>query len=66
MEPKELIDLGDGVLAVIDLQAWNRESDIALNQRVGVIYRFAGEKIVRIEYYFSGKEEALKAASLSE
>jgi ketosteroid isomerase-like protein len=65
-EPRELIDLDDRVLAVIHIRAWNRQSDIALDQEVAVIYSFADRKIVRLEYYFSGREEALEAVGLPE
>ena len=65
-DPAELIDLGDGVLAVIDIRAWNRRSDVALRHQVATVFRFASDRIVRVEYYFSGKDEALEAVGLSD
>ena len=65
-EPREFIDIGDGVLDVVDLYAWNRQSDVALRQQVAHVFRFSEDEIVRVEYYFAGKQEALEAAGLSE
>jgi ketosteroid isomerase-like protein len=65
LEAREFVDLRDRVLVVVDARAWNRQSNISLDHELAYVWYFSGDKIVRIEYYFDGKQEAFEALGLS-
>jgi ketosteroid isomerase-like protein len=63
--PVELIDVGDKVVAVAQTVGTGPASEIAVDDRFAFVFTFKGERIVR-EQAFRNREEAIKAAGLSE
>ena len=64
VEPVELIDADDKVVAVAEMVGAGASSRIALDEGFAFVFTFKGERIVR-EQAFRNKEEALEAAGLS-
>ena len=65
VEPKEFIDAGEYVVAVVRMRTKGLGSGIELNRQDAVVYRCDHGKISRVDYY-NNKEQALEAAGLSE
>jgi ketosteroid isomerase-like protein len=63
--PVELIDVGDKVVAVAQMEGTGPVSQIALDDRFAFVFTLRDGRIVR-EQAFRNREEALKAAGLSE
>jgi ketosteroid isomerase-like protein len=65
-EVEDLIDAGeDRVVALLRFAARGRESGIALEQRIGIVFTLQGAQIVRMQSYFT-PAEALEAVGLAE
>lgn len=64
VEPVELIDAHDKVIAVAQMVGAGASSRIALDDRFAFVFTFKGDRIVR-EQAFRNREEALEAAGLS-
>ena len=64
VEPVELIDAHDKVVAVAQMVGAGASSRIALDDRFAFVFTFKGDRIVR-EQAFRNREEALEAAGLS-
>jgi ketosteroid isomerase-like protein len=60
LEPEELIDVGDRVVAVQRLSGRARESGIETELRYAVVYTVRGDKIARGREYLT-REQALEA-----
>ena len=65
LEPLELIDFGDRVLAIILMRARGTASEIALEEPFAVLWEFRDGKVIR-GAAFRTRAEALEAAGLSE
>jgi ketosteroid isomerase-like protein len=65
LDPEELVDEADNVVAVVRLGGAGRVSQIALDDRIAFLFTFREGLIVR-QQTFRNKEEALKAAGLRE
>ena len=63
--PVELIAAGEKVVAVAQTVGSGPASDIAVDDRFAFVFTFKGDRCVR-EQAFRNREEALKAAGLSE
>ena len=63
--PVELIDVGDKVVAVVQMEGTGPVSQIALDDRFAFVFTLRDGRIVR-EQAFRNREEALEAAGLSE
>ena len=63
--PVELIDAGDKVVAVAQMEGTGPVSQIALDDRFAFVFTLRDGSIVR-EQAFRNREEALEAAGLSE
>ena len=63
--PVELIDVGDKVVAVAQMEGTGPVSQIALDDRFAFVFTLRDGRIVR-EQAFRNREEALEAAGLSE
>ena len=68
VDPMELIDAGDKVVAVAQAAgARSRQRDRASDEPVrAFVFTFASGKVVRVSQTFRNKDEALEAAGLSE
>jgi ketosteroid isomerase-like protein len=65
LDPEEVIDAGDNVIAVVHLGGAGRLSQIALDDRIAFLFTIKGGLLVR-QQTFSNKEDALEAAGLRE
>jgi ketosteroid isomerase-like protein len=65
LDPEEVIDAGDKVVAVAHMGGAGRVSQIGLGDRIAFLATFKDGLIVR-QQTFRNKEEALEAAGLSE
>jgi ketosteroid isomerase-like protein len=65
LEPEEVIDFGEQLLAAVRLRAHGRHSGIALDQMIFQFFTFSGGLVIR-QKDFPGREQALQAAGLSE
>lgn len=65
VEPQELIDTGDGVLAVMTFRGRGRQSGVEVNMEVFQLWTFRDGKVIRGQG-FADREEALEAAGLEE
>ena len=65
LEPEELIDAGDNVIAVARMGGAGRVSQIGLGDRVAFVFTIKDGLVVR-QQTFRNKAEALKAAGLRE
>jgi ketosteroid isomerase-like protein len=65
LEPEEVIDAGDDVIAVTHLGGAGRVSKIALDDRIAFLFTIRDGLIVR-QQTFRNKEEALEAVGLAE
>ena len=65
LEPEELIDFGDRLLAAVQLRAHGRHSGIALEQPIFQVFTLSRGLVVR-QKDFPEREQALEAAGLSE
>jgi ketosteroid isomerase-like protein len=64
VEPDELIEIHpDAVLVVARQYAVGRESRAETVARVHIVWRFSGEKVTRLHWYFD-REAALRKADL--
>jgi ketosteroid isomerase-like protein len=64
-EPQELIETGDGVLAVITFRGKGRQSGVEVNMEVFQLWTVRDGKVVRGQGFFD-RAEALEAAAVSE
>ena len=64
-EPEQYIDAGDLVVVFTRTTATGRGSGVELDRKEGVVYKLRDGKITNIEYY-NDRDEALRAARLSE
>jgi ketosteroid isomerase-like protein len=64
-EPKEYIDAGERVVAVLHVHARGRQSGVDVERVDGAVYTMREGKCVRLDYYGS-KEQALEAVGLSD
>ena len=65
LDPEELIEAGDSVIAVARLGGAGPVSGIALGDRIAFVFTLTEGLLIRRET-FRNKEEALEAAGLSE
>ena len=65
VEPEEVTDAGDQVVAAIRVTARMKASDAAVAMRLSVVWTLRDGKIVRVREYATG-EEALEAVGLRE
>jgi ketosteroid isomerase-like protein len=65
LEPKELIDAGDQVIAVVHLGGAGRVSQIALDDQIAFLFTIKDGRAIR-QQTFRNKEDALEAAGLQE
>jgi ketosteroid isomerase-like protein len=63
--PSELIEVGNDVVIVTDVEAKGEGSGIDVSMRVFQIWTFQNGKLIRRRYFFD-RAEALEAAGLSE
>jgi ketosteroid isomerase-like protein len=61
IEPEELIDVDERVVAVLNMNATGLGSGVTLERQDGMVCELRDGKIVRIDYYNS-REQALQAA----
>ena len=66
MEPEQLIDAGDQVLAFIRTGNRGRASGVEVEARVWNLWTFRDGKLTKWEYFGDDRAEALKAAGLAE
>ena len=64
-EPKEYIDAGERVVAVLHVHARGRQSGVDVERVDGAVCTMREGKCVRLDYYGS-KEQAFEAVGLSE
>jgi ketosteroid isomerase-like protein len=64
-EPEEFIDAGDHVVAVLRISGRGARSGAPVAQRVGIVWTFEGETLVRGQS-FTSRDEALEAVGLPE
>jgi ketosteroid isomerase-like protein len=62
---EEIIDLGERVVAVLQISGRGTRSGVPVSQRVAVVWTFEDERIVRGKS-FASRAEALEAAELRE
>jgi ketosteroid isomerase-like protein len=65
LDPEELIDAGDKVIALVRLGGVGRVSHIAMDDRIALLFTIKGGLAVR-QQTFRNKDDALEAAGLSE
>jgi ketosteroid isomerase-like protein len=65
VEPQELIDAGDSVLAATSFRGRGKQSGVEVNMEVFQLWTFRDGKVIRGQGFFD-REEALDAAGLSE
>ena len=65
-EPKELIDAGDVVVALIRTSARGKSSGVEVDARVWNVWTFRDGKPVEFKYFGEDRAAALEAAGLSE
>ena len=65
-EPKELIDAGDAVVALIRTSARGKSSGVEVDARVWNVWTFRDGKPVEFKYFGEDRAAALEAAGLSE
>ncbi|MCE3267018.1 MAG: hypothetical protein K0S15_1727 [Solirubrobacterales bacterium] len=65
-EPKELIDAGDVVVALIRTSAQGKSSGVEVDARVWNVWTFRDGKPVEFKYFGEDRAAALEAAGLSE
>jgi hypothetical protein len=63
VEPQELIDTADGVLAVMTFRGRGRQSGVEVNMEVFQLWTFEDGKVIRGQG-FADREGALEAAGL--
>lgn len=61
-EPREFIDAGDRVVAVIHLKARGRSSGVEVERDDAIVYTLRDGKTVRIDY-FNNRDDALAAVA---
>jgi ketosteroid isomerase-like protein len=64
MEPEELIDAGDQVVAFVRVHGRGKGSGAAVDARIAQVWTIRSERAIRLEYY-GDRTEALKAAGLA-
>jgi ketosteroid isomerase-like protein len=64
-EPQEIVDMGEHVLLVTRITARGRGGGVPVDQRIAILGRFQGEKLVWAKS-FASKQQALEAAGLRE
>jgi ketosteroid isomerase-like protein len=64
-ETEEIIDLGEHVLVLAHITGRGTGSGVPIDQRIGILVAFQGEKAVWARSFLS-KQEALEAAGLRE
>ena len=65
-EPKELIDAGDKVLALVRVSARGKASGVPVEAHVWAVCRFSDGKLVEWTYFGDDRAAAFEAAGLSE
>ena len=65
LEPEEMIDLGDKVIAVVRMAGAGRVSGIALGDKIALLFTLKNGLVVR-QQTLRSREDALEAASLPE
>jgi ketosteroid isomerase-like protein len=65
LDPEELIDVDDKVIAVARVGGAGRVSQIALDDEIALMFTFKGGLVIR-QQTFRNKQEALEAAGLRE
>jgi ketosteroid isomerase-like protein len=65
VEPQELIDAGDSVLAGLTFRGRGKQSGVEVNMEVFQLWTFRDGKVIRGQGFFD-REEALEAAGLPE
>jgi ketosteroid isomerase-like protein len=65
LDSEELIDLGDKVIAVVQIGGAGPVSQISLDDRIAVVFAIKDGLMVRLQV-FRNKEEALEVAGLRE
>jgi len=65
-EPKELIDAGDKVLALVRVSARGKASGVPVEAHVWAVCRFSDGKLVEWTYFGDDRAAALEAVGLSE
>jgi ketosteroid isomerase-like protein len=65
LEPEELIDFGDRLLAAIRLRAHGRHSGVALDQLIFQLFTLSRGLVIR-QKDFADRKQALETARLSE
>jgi ketosteroid isomerase-like protein len=66
LDPTELIDAGDHVVAAITVSGKGKESGVPTEMSVFNIWTFRGDKVVRMVGGYRSRAEALEAAGLRE
>jgi ketosteroid isomerase-like protein len=65
LDPKEYVDAGDRVVAVVHMSATGRGSGAEVEREDAIVYTVREAKITRLDYY-NNKRQALVAAGLAE
>jgi ketosteroid isomerase-like protein len=65
MEPEELLDAGERVIAFVLQRTTGHGSGVALERRDAMVFEVRDGKIVRLDYY-NDRDQALRAAGLAE
>jgi ketosteroid isomerase-like protein len=65
-EPKELIDAGDKVLALVRVSARGKASGVPVEAHVWAVCRFSDGKLVEWTYFGDDRAAAFEAVGLSE
>jgi ketosteroid isomerase-like protein len=65
MEPQEMLDAGERVVAVLHVRARGRGSGVEVERQDAMVFQVRNGKIWRIDYY-NNRQQALEAAGLAE
>jgi len=63
LEPREFIDAGDKVVAILRMKTRGRGSGVEIDREDSLVYDFRDGKVVRLDY-FNTREQGLAAAGV--
>jgi hypothetical protein len=63
LEPREVVDLGDRTLTLLDLSVRGRASGIEISQPVADLATYEGGRLVRMDHHWR-QDQALQAVGL--
>jgi ketosteroid isomerase-like protein len=65
LEPTELIDAGDNVVAAVTVRGTGKGSGVEVNMPLFAVWTFADSKVVRVAGGYRERSDALEAAGLN-